>query len=372
MTTRCGQRTPYTTTLPATREARSRVLLALRRSVLPIRSTPRRIASRPGMWAGRSGPVPTCVEALARGLDSWPASTPGGRRPPTRSPWPATSPTDRAAAADPAEPATCGPRTAVRSHPQVLESHIAHRLPRLWELPRPHLRPRGRTGESSSMAQRTADIVYVARVSVPRQPLRVASHPLPPRSGPRRARCCWARSPRKRSTRPHPANRSKAAALPCRPAVSSTQLIRVRPQAGSWPDEAGRRRTLDRRPVRDARARSFRHERYVHAGAIPSTAHLLRLLPLSAETAGRISGDFALWPSRPPRSGPRALFDTTTHPCSCRAAPFIQARPRPAAASTLAACSASIGGRRRADRTAAAPSSHPRHGIDHRATIRTP
>lgn len=123
----------------------------------------------------RTGTGPDFIEALARGLEVIAAFRPGR---------PAMSLTEVAAATGLARPTARRilltlqelgyVRTAERGYrltPRVLELGVAYvRSMGLWDVARPHLERLGeRTGESCSIAQLDgSDIVYVARVSVPK------------------------------------------------------------------------------------------------------------------------------------------------------------------------------------------------------------
>ena len=151
----------------------------------------------------REGTGPDFIEALARGLDVIRAFEPGrpamsladggrGDRP---------GPPDRAA--DPAHAgaswATCARRTGSSTlTPRVLELGMAYvRSLGLWDVARPHMeRLVAPTDESCSIAQLDgSDIVYVARVAVPKiVALAVRSAPGSRPCRRRWARCCWPRS----------------------------------------------------------------------------------------------------------------------------------------------------------------------------------
>src|SRR5215203_4305975 len=182
--------------------------------------------------------------------------------------------------------------------PKVLSLGIAYTSSLgLWEIARPHLEALvARTGESSSMAQLDgSDIVYVARVSVPKIiALRVEIGTRFPAVRTSQGKVLLA-----------------ALAMPSRsglPAVTEPpaaefrrELIRVRAQGWALADEElapGVRSVAA--PVRD-------HDGVVRAAmnvtvhaAETSTEHLRHAyLPLLLETAGRVSGEWALWESRP-------------------------------------------------------------------------
>lgn len=180
----------------------------------------------------RTGTGPDFIEALARGLEVIAAFRPGR---------PAMSLTEVAAATGLARPTARRilltleelgyVRTAERGYsltPRVLELGVAYvQSMGLWDVARPHLeRLVERTGESCSIAQLDgSDIVYVARVSVPKiVSLAVHVGTRFPRWPRRWARCSWRRCRRTRWTR----------CWPSRPARGS-------PPAGSRPGTSGTR-----------------------------------------------------------------------------------------------------------------------------------
>jgi IclR family transcriptional regulator, pca regulon regulatory protein len=190
--------------------------------------------------------------------------------------------------------------------PKVLRLGVAYTSSLgLWEIARPHLEALvARTGESSSMAQLDgSDIVYVARVSVPKIiALRVEIGTRFPAARTSQGKVLLAALPEAEAT--------AALAVPSRsglPTVAEPgaefrrELIRVRAQGWALADEelAPGVRSIAA-PVRD-------HDGVVRAAmnvtvhaAETSTEHLLQAyLPLLLETAGRVSGEWALWESRP-------------------------------------------------------------------------
>src|SRR5829696_4120514 len=260
--------------------------------------------------AGR-GQGPDFVEALARGLDI--ITCFGSGRP-------ALSLSDVASATGLARPTarrlllTLEELGYVRSSdgeftltPRVLALGTAYVSSLgLWEIARPRLEALvARTGESSSMAQLDgSDIVYVARVSVPKIiALRVEIGTRFPAARTSQGKVLLAALPE--------AEANAALAVPSRsglPAVTEPpaaefkrELIRVRAQGWALADEelAPGVRSIAA-PVRD-------HDGVVRAAmnvtvhaAETSTEHLLHAyLPLLLETAGRVSGEWALWESRP-------------------------------------------------------------------------
>ena len=123
--------------------------------------------------------------------------------------------------------------------PRVLELGIAYvRSMGLWDIARPHMeRLVARTNESSSIAQLDgSDIVYVARVSVPKivtLAVEIGTRFRPSRR--RWARCCWPRCPATRSTgcwRNRPAPACSPAGSPMSPSAT--------PNCGRFVPAAGR------------------------------------------------------------------------------------------------------------------------------------
>ena len=191
--------------------------------------------------------------------------------------------------------------------PKVFDLGIAYTSSLgLWAIARPHLEALvARTGESSSMAQLDgSDIVYVARVSVPKIiALRVDIGTRFPAAGPPRARCCWPPSARSRRRRAlAEPSRSGLPPVPERPVAElRRELTRVRAQGWALADEElapGVRSVAA--PVRDGTGAVRAAMNVTVHAAETSTEHLLGVyLPLLLEAAARVSGDWALWGARP-------------------------------------------------------------------------
>ena len=176
----------------------------------------------------------------------------------------------------------------------------------LWELARPHLEALvARTGESSSMAQLDGgDIVYVARVAVPKIiALRVDIGTRFPaiRTSQGKVLLAALSEEAARTALAQP-SRSGLPAYPERPEADvKRELIRVRAQGWALADEElapGVRSVAA--PVRDSTGTVQAAMNVTVHAAETSTEKLLGdYLPLLLETAGRVSGDWALWQSRP-------------------------------------------------------------------------
>jgi IclR family transcriptional regulator, pca regulon regulatory protein len=176
----------------------------------------------------------------------------------------------------------------------------------LWDIARPHLEALvKRTGESSSMAQLDgSDIVYVARVSVPKLiAMRVEIGTRFPAVQTSQGKVLLAALP--------PAELATTLAIPSRaglpPSIGRTEdqlreeLTQVRARGWALADEElapGVRSVAV--PVRNgAGAVRAAMNVTVHA-AETSTEQLLHdYLPLLLRTAGDVSADWALWQSRP-------------------------------------------------------------------------
>jgi IclR family transcriptional regulator, pca regulon regulatory protein len=191
--------------------------------------------------------------------------------------------------------------------PKVLSLGIAYTSSLgLWDIARPHLEALvGRTGESSSMAQLDgSDIVYVARVSVPKIiALRVEIGTRFPAARTSQGKVLLASLPEPElvSVLAEPSRSGLPSVAERTGADFRRELIRVRAQGWALADEelAPGVRSIAA-PVRDgAGAVRAAMNVTVHA-AETSTEHLLHAyLPLLLEAAGRVSGEWALWESRP-------------------------------------------------------------------------
>jgi IclR family pca regulon transcriptional regulator len=260
--------------------------------------------------AGR-GNGPDFVEALARGLDVLGCFDADHRR---------MSLSDVAAAAGLARPTarrlllTLEELGFVRSTagvfeltPKVLSLGTAYIASLgLWDIARPHLEELvGRTGESSSMAQLDgSDIVYVARVSVPKLiALRVEIGTRFPAVQTSQGKVLLAALP--------PEELETALAQPSRaglpPYIGRTpdqlraELTEVRARGWAVADEElapGVRSVAV--PVRDgAGAVRAAMNVTVHAAETSRDRLLQEHLPLLLRTAGDVSAEWALWQSRP-------------------------------------------------------------------------
>ena len=164
----------------------------------------------------------------------------------------------------------------------------------LWDIARPHLEALvARTGESSSMAQLDgSDIVYVARVSVPKIiALRVDIGTRFPAARTSQGKVLLAALGEvAAATALAEPSRSGLPPVPERPVAElRRELTRVRAQG--WALAA---------PVRDGTGAVRAAMNVTVHAAETSTEHLLGVyLPLLLEAAARVSGDWALWVSRP-------------------------------------------------------------------------
>jgi IclR family pca regulon transcriptional regulator len=259
--------------------------------------------------AGR-GEVPDFVEALARGLDVL-ACFDAGHRTMTL--------TEVATAADLARPTarrlllTLAELGLVRSvggaftlAPPVLTLGLAYSgALGLWEAARPHLEALvGETGESSSISQLDgADIVYVARVSVPRLiAVRVEVGTRFPAVRTSQGKVLLAAlSPADlAATLAEPSR----AGLPAAPGPSAAELedvlTEVRARGWALADEelAPGVRSVSV-PVRDGTgAVRAAMNVTVHAAETPVDRLLAEHLPLLQRTAGEVSADWARWQRR--------------------------------------------------------------------------
>src|SRR5918995_5334108 len=260
--------------------------------------------------AGR-GEGPDFVEALARGLDVITAF--GSDRP-------TMSLSDVAQATGLARPTarrlllTLEELGFVRSRegvfaltPRVLALGTAYVASLgLWDVARPRLESLvARTGESSSMAQLDgSDIVYVARVAVPKIiALRVEIGTRFPAARTSQGKVLLAAldEDAMAAALAEP-SRSGLPPAPERPVADlQRELIRVRAQGWALADEElapGVRSVAA--PVRDGTgAVRAAMNVTVHAAETSTEKLLGSYLPLLLETAGRVSGDWALWQSRP-------------------------------------------------------------------------
>ena len=176
----------------------------------------------------------------------------------------------------------------------------------LWDLARPHLEALvARTGESSSMAQLDGgDIVYVARVAVPKIiALRVDIGTRFPaiRTSQGKVLLAALSEEAARAALAEP-SRSGLPPVPERTEADvKRELIRVRAQGWALADEElapGVRSVAA--PVRDSTGTVRAAMNVTVHAAETSTEKLVGdYLPLLLETAGRVSGDWALWESRP-------------------------------------------------------------------------
>lgn len=189
--------------------------------------------------------------------------------------------------------------------PRVLDLGIAYTSSLgLWDLARPHLEAMvARTHESSSMAQLDgSDIVYVARVSVPKIiALRVDIGTRFPAERTSQGKVLLAALTEQQvaETLAH-ASRS---GLPPQPAPVDlhAELVRVRAQGWALADEElapGVRSVAA--PVRDATGTVRAAMNVTVHAAETSTETLLHdHLPVLLQTAGRVSADWATWQRRP-------------------------------------------------------------------------
>ena len=193
----------------------------------------------------------------------------------------------------------------------------------LWEIARPRLEALvGRTGESSSMAQLDgSDIVYVARVSVPKIiALRVevgTRFPAPPTS---QGKVLLAAL--------DPASLDAVLATPSRSglvphverdrAALDDELARVRARGWALADEElapGVRSVAV--PVRDGTgAVRAAMNITVHAAETTTERLLDELLPLLQRTAAEVSDDWALWQRRPHVEVGRSTRRDARMPCA--------------------------------------------------------
>ena len=178
----------------------------------------------------------------------------------------------------------------------------------LWDIARPHLEALvRRTGESSSMAQLDgSDIVYVARVSVPKIiALRVeigTRFPAPQTS--QGKVLLAALEPEELAETLRVPSRSGLPAYDRRPDEElHEELVRVRARGWALADEELARGVRSVAvPVRDGDGRVRAAMNVTVHAAETSTERLLdEHLPLLLRTAGEVSAEWALWQSRPHR-----------------------------------------------------------------------
>jgi IclR family transcriptional regulator, pca regulon regulatory protein len=191
--------------------------------------------------------------------------------------------------------------------PKVLELGIAYTASLgLWETARPHLEALvGRTSESSSMAQLDgSDIVYVARVSVPKIiALRVDIGTRFPAERTSQGKVLLAALSEAElvATLEQPSRAGLPEGPRRSPADLRRELMRVRAQGWALAEEelAPGVRSIAA-PVRDGSGTVRAAMNVTVHAAETSTEYLLKThLPLLLETAGRVSGDWALLDSRP-------------------------------------------------------------------------
>lgn len=191
--------------------------------------------------------------------------------------------------------------------PKVLSLGIAYASSLgLWGIARPHLEALvRRTGESSSMAQLDgSDIVYVARVSVPKIiALRVEIGTRFPAERTSQGKVLLAAlPPREVAAVLAQPSRSGLPPVPSRPARELlAELSEVRARGWALADEElapGVRSVAA--PVRDGTgAVRAAMNITVHAAETSTERLLTEFLPLLLHAAGTISGEWALWQSRP-------------------------------------------------------------------------
>jgi IclR family pca regulon transcriptional regulator len=189
--------------------------------------------------------------------------------------------------------------------PRVLDLGIAYTSSLgLWDLARPHLEAMvARTHESSSMAQLDgSDIVYVARVSVPKIiALRVDIGTRFPAERTSQGKVLLAALTEQQvaETLAHPSRSGLPPQPP--PADLHVELVRVRAQGWALADEElapGVRSVAA--PVRDATGTVRAAMNVTVHAAETSTETLLHdHLPVLLQTAGLVSADWATWQRRP-------------------------------------------------------------------------
>ena len=318
----------------------------------PRRATPSAAAARAGRPTGTDGRRdrwpdvvrdPDFVEALARGLDV--IACFGGSSPPCPS---ATSPGDRPGPADRAAPAAhprgarlraVPGRSVPADTPGARPRDGVRLVARAVGLARPRLEALvPRTGESSSMAQLDgSDIVYVARVSVPKIiALRVevgTRFPAPPTSQGKVLLAALPTLPSSpRSSRPEPVRAAAASSdrwPSSRRSWPGCALAAGRSPTRSWPPECAPSRC----PVRDGSGAVRAAMNVTVHAAETSTERLVDELPLLRQTAAEVSDDWALWGAgRTSRSGrpvrPEGVRRSRAGPRPSRPDPALDVRGR--------------------------------------------
>lgn len=178
----------------------------------------------------------------------------------------------------------------------------------LWDIARPHLEALvARTGESSSMAQLDgSDIVYVARVAVPKIiALRVDVGTRFPALQTSQGKVLLAAldSDELAATLAEPSRAGLPPYIGCSPEQLQDELMQVRARGWALADEElapGVRSVAV--PVRDgAGVVRAAMNVTVHAAETPVDRLLEHHLPLLLRTAGEVSAEWALWQSRPQR-----------------------------------------------------------------------
>jgi IclR family pca regulon transcriptional regulator len=186
----------------------------------------------------------------------------------------------------------------------------------LWEIARPHLQALvTRTGESSSMAQLDgSDIVYVARVSVPKIiALRVDIGTRFPAVRTSQGKVLLAAlSPdRLEATLAEPSRAGLPASAGRSPVQLRDELTEIRARGWALADEElapGVRSVAV--PVRDGDGVvQAAMNVTVHAAETTTETLLQEYLPLLLRTAGDVSAEWALWQSRPHVEVARATVD---------------------------------------------------------------
>jgi IclR family pca regulon transcriptional regulator len=189
----------------------------------------------------------------------------------------------------------------------------------LWDIARPHLEALvARTGESSSMAQLDgSDIVYVARVAVPKLiTLRVEIGTRFPAAQTSQGKVLLAAlTPEELArTLAEPSRSGLPTCVGCTPEQLAAELTEVRARGWALADEElapGVRSVAV--PVRDAAGRVRAAMNVTVHAAETSVERLLdEHLPQLLRTAGEVSAEWALWQSRPHVEVPRTARGTAT------------------------------------------------------------